>query len=451
MSEQYLSASVPPNGRTALYAESLSRLIRLETVSGPGTSGNKKFHAFRGLLKDTFPALFSNAEYTEFTDGFVLRWKGRDAAAKPDIFMNHHDVVEAGGEWRHGPFSGDVAEGRLWGRGTLDDKGGLWAMLQAADELIREGWIPRRDIWFSSSSTEETTGYGADEISRWFESRKIRFHLCLDEGGFILRDPLPGVKGLFAMIGVGEKGCADLKFTARSRGGHASMPPKDTPLVRLGRFMSEADRQQIFEAWMSPAVCEMLRTFAPHMKGRKAELISRPEQFRHLLTPVLLRASPSAAALLRTTIAFTMAHGSDGANVLPAEAWVVANLRYSHHQGQQGSFDAVRKLAEKFDLEMEVLDPGNPSRITDHTQDGFALVRQAVKAVFPDAVPAPYLLSGASDARFFDRVSDQCLRFLPFFADDGQLASIHGTNENLNLDALAPAVDFYRYMMKEGN
>ena len=97
-----------------------------------------------------------------------------------------------------------------------------------------------------------------------------------------------------------------------------------------------------------------------------------------------------------------------------------------------------------------MLDPGSPSRITDYTQDGYTLVSEAVKAVFPDTVPAPYLLSGASDARFFDRVSDQCLRFLPFFADDNQVASIHGIDENVNLDTLVPAVAFYRYMMKEG-
>lgn len=436
--------------QTARYAESLARLIRLETVSGPDTSGDAKFHAFRELLKEMFPALFDRAEYTEFTDGFVLRWQGQDPAAQPDLFMNHHDVVEAGGEWTRDPFSGEIAEGRIWGRGTLDDKGGLWAMLQAADELIREGYIPRRDIWFSSASTEESTGRGADEISKWFEEKGIRFHLCLDEGGFILSEPIKGAKGRFAMIGVGEKGCADLRFTARSGGGHASTPPKNSPLVRLGKFMAEADKQQTFEAQMNPAVCEMLRTFAPFMRGQRAEILARPERFPHVLTQALLRLSPSAAALLRTTVAFTMAKGSDGTNVLPAEAWVVANMRYSHHQGQQGSFDAIRKLAEKYDLEMEVLDPGNPSRITDYTQDGYTLVSEAVKAVFPDTVPAPYLLSGASDARFFDRVSDQCLRFLPFFTDDSQVASIHGIDENLNLDTLVPAVAFYRYMMKEG-
>ncbi|MBR3334391.1 MAG: M20/M25/M40 family metallo-hydrolase [Clostridia bacterium] len=436
--------------QTARCAESLARLIRLETVSGPDTSGDAKFHAFRELLKDMFPVLFEHAEYTEFTDGFVLRWQGQDPSAQPDLFMNHHDVVEAGGKWSHGPFSGEIADGRLWGRGALDDKGGLWAMLRAADELIREGYIPRRDIWFSSASTEESTGSGADEISKWFEEKGIRFHLCLDEGGFILSEPINGAKGLFALIGVGEKGCADLKFTARSGGGHASMPPKNSPLVRLGKFMAEADRQQIFEAWMNPAVCEMLRIFAPSMHGQRAEILARPELFSRVLTQALLRLSPSAAALLRTTVAFTMAGGSDGANVLPAEAWVVANMRYSHHQGQQGSFDAIRKLAEKYGLEMEVLDPGSPSRITDYTQDGYAMVSEAVKAVFPGVTPAPYLLSGASDARFFDRVSDQCLRFLPFFADSSQVASIHGIDENVNLDTLVPAVAFYKYMMKEG-
>ena len=130
--------------RTQHYAESLARLIRLETVSGPDTSGDAKFSAFRRLLRESFPDLFARAEYTDFTDSFALRWAGSDPGLEPDLFMNHHDVVEAGGAWRYPPFSGEIAEGRLWGRGTLDNKGGLWAMLQAADELAREGFVPRR-------------------------------------------------------------------------------------------------------------------------------------------------------------------------------------------------------------------------------------------------------------------------------------------------------------------
>ena len=277
--------------QTLLYAESLAGLIRAETVSGSDTSGEAKFHAFRELLQETFPALFSRAEYTEFTDGFVLRWAGRNPSARPILFMNHHDVVEPGGNWRYEPFSGTIAENRLWGRGTLDDKGGLWAMLQAADELIREEFVPQCTVWFSSSSTEESTGRGAEEIARWFEHRGIRFRLCLDDGGFILREPIKGAKGLFAMVGIGEKGCADLKFTARSRGGHASMPPKDTSLVRLGRFMAEADRQRAFDVRLSPAVCGMLKSFAPYLNGIQAHVMAHPKLFRPVLASVLTRLS----------------------------------------------------------------------------------------------------------------------------------------------------------------
>ena len=213
--------------------------------------------------------------------------------------------------------------------------------------------------------------------------------------------------------------------------------------------MAEADKQRIFDAQLSPAVCGMLKSIAPYLGGRQADVMARPEQFRQILVPALTRLSPSVAALLRTTVAFTMAGGSDGANVLPAEAWVVANMRYSHHQGQKGSIEAIRKLAEKFDIETEVLDPGNPSRITDYTREGFAMVRRAVETVFPGVVPVPYLLTGASDARYFDRISDHTLRFLPFFADGEQVSSIHGTDESLNLYTLVPAVKFYKYLMKE--
>ncbi|MCR5006544.1 MAG: M20/M25/M40 family metallo-hydrolase, partial [Clostridiales bacterium] len=141
--------------------------------------------------------------------------------------------------------------------------------------------------------------------------------------------------------------------------------------------------------------------------------------------------------------------GSEGTNVLPQSAWINGNMRYSHHQGQEGSFKAVEKLAKKYDIEMEILDPGTPSRITDFNGTAFKLTERAVQAIFPDVKVSPYLMTGASDSRFFDEVSDQCIRFLPFKIDGQQMGSIHGTDENVDLNTLAPAVDWYRYMIKE--
>lgn len=362
--------------------------------------------------------------------------------------MNHHDVVEATGEWKYGPFSGVCAEGKLWGRGTLDDKGGLWAMLQAGDELAEEGFVPQGDIWFVSTSTEETTGEGAAEIAEWFLKNRIHFRMSFDEGGMILYEPIGGAHGTFAMIGVGEKGCADLKFIARSGGGHASTPGKNTPLVRLGKFMAAAEKDSLFRTELSPTISEMFRRFAPTM-GAVGRILGKPEKNAALIRQIVPRTSAAAAALFRSTVAFTMAQGSGGLNVIPQEAWVTGNLRYSHHQGREDSFAAIQKLAKKFDLEMEVLSAGVESRLTDFNGEAFRITEEAVRAVFPDVEPVPYIMTGASDSRFFDRVSDQCIRFIPFQIDHEQMDSVHGINENLDIKTLEPAVSYYRYLIRE--
>lgn len=434
--------------RTQEYAQMLAQMVRLETVSRAGDGAAGSSVRFRRLLRELFPSLYRCCEETEFADGFVLRWAGRDPGKAPVLFMNHHDVVEASGSWKHDPFSGFIGEDRIWGRGTLDDKGGLFAMLRSGEELVREGFVPGRDIWFASTCTEETTGEGAAGIARWFEEKGIFFEMSFDEGGMILTEPIGGAKGTFAMVGVGEKGCADLRFTARSAGGHASTPERDGSLVRLGKFMAAADRNRIFPSELSPAVCEMFRRFAPSM-GPAGLLLRHPERIRFLLRRLVPSISPAAAALVRTTLAFTMAQGSGGANVLPSEAWVHGNMRYSHHQGREDSFEAVRKLAAKYGVETEVLDPGFPSPLTDHNGSAFCLIEKTLGEVFPGVTAAPYVMTGASDSRFFAGVCAQCIRFLPFHISDEQLESIHGPDENLDLSALVPAVSFYRHLMKE--
>ena len=434
--------------RTELYAARLSRLIQCETISQVGQTDKTKFYQFRELLRETFPNLFAVCTEEDFQGSMLLCWKGAGEEA-PILLMNHHDVVEASGDWTHPPFSGAVADGKVWGRGTLDTKGGLWAMLQAADELAQQGFVPRRDVYFLSTCDEEQGGTCAELISRTLQERGLRFHMVLDEGGMILQEPISGAKGTFAMVGVGEKGCADLKFIARSNGGHASTPGKNTPLVRLAKFMTAVEKGNLFEAQVSPTLCAMFSALAGSMSGALKHVLGHPQLFKPLLVRVMPAVSDAANAMLKTTVAFTMASGSQGANVLPQEAWVVGNMRYSHHQGGAASIAAITKLAEKFGLETEVLNPGFDSPLSDHRSEPFRLVERAVEAIFPDTKTAPYVMTGASDSRYLSRVCDNCLRFAPFSITQEQLASVHGIDENVDLSALAPAVDFYRYVIKE--
>lgn len=437
------------DNRSMQYAQTLSKIIQVETISVSGQTDISKFLKLHDVLREEFPNFFNTVECEVINGSLLLKWKGTDSSLEPILLMNHHDVVEASGEWTHPPFSGAIADGRVWGRGTLDTKGGLCMMLQAAEELVKEGFTPKRDTYFVSTCTEETGGEGGDAISKLLIERKIHFHMVLDEGGMIVYDPIGGADGTFAMIGVGEKGYADLKFTAKSTGGHASAPGKNTPIARLAKFIVEAEKAEVFDVEMSDTVKEMLSRFAPHMKGILKTAFSNIKLFTPLLTKLMPGVSPSAAALLRTTLAFTMSQGSKGANVIPQEAWVVGNMRFSHHQGKEASIKAISDLAKKYDIETELIDGSFDSGVSDFNAEPFKFIEKAVNEVFPEYRPVPYVMNGASDGRFFTRVCENCLRFVPFVIDNQQYASVHGIDENVSIDCLPAAVDFYKYVIKE--
>lgn len=437
------------DNRNLTYANKLSKLIQKETISAYGQTDLTKFYDFHQLLREEYPNVFEKLIFEEFDGSILLLWKSNNPTKMPVMFMSHHDVVEAPGEWSHPAFSGEIADGKLWGRGTLDTKGNLFAMLQAAEELIVDGFTPDRDIYFLSGCNEETDGKGAETITDELYKRNIKLEFVLDEGGMITTNPIDGVNGNFAMIGIGEKGTTDLKFITRSNGGHASTPDKNTPLVRLGKFMFEAEKTKLFESKMPDAVYEMFTRMSPHMTGYMKFIFSNLRIFKGIVTKLLPSISATAGAMVQSTLAFTMAQGSEGTNVLPQEAWVVGNLRFSHHQGRDASIATVKNLAAKYGIETEIIDLGIPSPISDYNSNAFKLVEKAIENVFTNVVSTPYLMTGASDSRFLSRICDNCLRFAPFSITNEQLDSIHGLDENVDIDSLSKAVDFFKFIMQE--
>lgn len=436
------------DNRSNTYAEQLSKLIQLETISSENQADKSKFYSFQQQLWQMFPCIYKQCQVEDFHGSFLLRWPGSETD-EPIMFMNHHDVVEAPGIWTFPPFAGTIAHSKVWGRGTLDTKSGLWAMLRAANELAENGYRPKRDIYFLSTCNEEVSGAGAEEISNVLAARNIHFYFVLDEGGMILHEPISGANGTYALIGMGEKGCVDLKFVARSHGGHASTPGKNTPLVRLGKFMAATDQSDVFDADISPVICQMYKRISRSMKQPMRFILGHPKLFKPVLCRVIPNLSPSAGAMLKTTIAFTMAKGSEGNNVLPQEAYVIGNMRFSHHQGEKSSVCAIKKLAEKFDVETVVLEPGLTSLLSDYNSKAFSFIEKAVQNVFNDVIPTPYVMNGASDCRYMSKVSENCFRFTPFLISKQQMDSVHGLDENIDIKALAPAVDFYKYIIME--
>ena len=435
--------------RAREYGRRLSKLIQKETISARGDTDRTKFYDFHKELETLFPKVHKACEKHEFDGSLLFKWKGK-GNHEPILLMSHQDVVEATGDWKHEPFSGDIDEkGCVWGRGTVDTKGSLFCIFSALEELIWEGYEPECDVYIASSCTEEISGEGAPLIAKYLKDQGVQLALLLDEGGMIVEEPVGGVKGLYGMVGVVEKGYGDVKFVAKSNGGHASAPGKNTPLVRLGKFMAEIDKNNPFTAKLTPTVREMFRRMAPNMTFGMRVIFANLWLFEGLLLKLLPVISPAAAAMTRTTIAFTTAKGADGLNVLPQEAYVTANMRFIHHQPNKDSIALIGEIAKKYQIETEALYNDEPCPIVDYKSDAFHLIEDIAAEIYPGVGICPYTMTGGTDAKFYKEICQNAMRFAPIYIDAQQYSSIHGINENIYQGALTKAVDFYKAVIKK--
>ena len=436
----------PDPKRAQAYAEKLSAMVQVNTVASNEDRRTEAFLEFHKVLANLFPLVHQHLEKTEIDGNLLYHWKGA-ASDKPIVLMDHQDVVPAEGEWIHEPFSGDIEGGFVWGRGTADTKCSLMAIFQSIEELLAEGAVPAQDVYIASSCTEEFGGDGAPKIVAELKRRGVQPYAVFDEGGGIIDEPVGGVKGNYAMIGTFEKGQGNVKITARSAGGHASAPPRKTPLTSLAAFMNHVHNHDPFRRKMLPAVKGMFARLAPHSPFAYRLLFGNLWLFGGILKAVMPMVSAQAIAMMRTTIAFTMASGSEARNVIPQEASVVANLRFIPHQGKDESYALLEKIAKKYDLEMDIMDGHDSSPTLDLNGSVWALTEKAIGAAFPELPVVPYVVTGGTDARFYHEICHNCVRFSPVIYGKAQLAGMHGLNENISVDCLVGAVEFYKKLI----
>ncbi len=436
--------------RVEKYAENFSKLIKADTTTVPPDSRDiERFYEFYRLLGDVFPNIIKKCEYEDFDGSFLLKWKGNNNVKKPAMFLYHHDVVPAdSSKWTHSPFGGEITDGKLWGRGTLDTKCGLWGVLQAADELAKDGFTPDRDIYFASTRNEESSGIGAHSISDTLNERGITLDMIFDEGGFILPDSIGCTNGVFAMVAVGEKIPTTIKFIAKGKGGHASMPEKNSPLVRISKLILDIEKNDPFPPYISETSAKMLKCFAPFMNKHKF-IFSHPKFFAPFAKRILPKLSPVAGIYIKTTLAFTMSGASVSPNVLPSEAWVTGNMRSVPHQPPEECIKILEKICKKYDVKMEYKLSDRVSKVTDYKDEAFNLMKDAILSSY-DTVDdvVPYTANAATDSGICAKYCNQCIRINPFLISKAQRSSIHAVDENIDIKTLVPAVDCFRYIIE---
>jgi carboxypeptidase PM20D1 len=424
-------------------------MIQLPTVSAElERRGMAPFDAFIALLTDLYPRVHEHLTLERHTDlGLLYRWRGR-TAADPVVLMAHFDVVpvDESDDWTYPPFDGRIADGHVYGRGALDDKGPLIAVIEAVENLLATGFVPARDVYLSFGGNEETFGDAARATAESLRTRGITPSLVIDEGGAVVDAPLPFVQGQVAMVGVGEKGVLTLLLSARGTGGHASAPPPLTAVRRIARAVDSL-APTMFRPLAPAAIRRMLSLLADRTSGVPRLLYRMLAAVPPVTARVFAAMGGEPAALVRTTVAATMQSGGTASNVLPSQASATINLRIALGETVEGTVARVIRRINDPEVEVTVLEGDDPSPESPTDNPAFALIARAVSASYPEAATVPYVMMQASDSRHYHRYAPSVYRFAPIAMSAAQRASIHGVDERVEIDALVRGEVFHRALI----
>jgi len=424
----------------------LQAAVRRRTVAGEAKD-DAQFDALHDDLREHFPLLFATCERVDLPDhALLLRWPGA-ADDRPVVLMAHQDVVpvDPRDDWTHPAYAGEVVDGVIWGRGTLDCKGSLVAICAAVEELIADGAAPAQDVWLSFGADEEVHGTTAPAAVAALQERGVRPWLVLDEGGMAVSGAFPGVTAPLGVIGLTEKGVVELELVTHAEGGHASMPPKHSAPGRLARAILALEKHPAPARLPEPTV-EMLRRVAPHARGPLGAVVGRAGSLRRPLAELFVRLGPATAAMARTTYAVTRLTGAPANNVLAGTATAGVNVRVAVDETAQEAIDRVRSLVGD-DVEVVVHSSYDPSPVAE-LGDAFGLLERVTRQVLPDVVPVPYVVMAATDARHFQRVWPNCYRFNPFRMSQAQRQSLHNVNEHLEVRSYLEGIAWYRTLLQ---
>lgn len=433
----------------------LSEAIKIQTVSQASKIDTVAFRQIGRYLQQAYPLVDSLLEHQTVNEfSHIFEWRGRNAKLKPVLFTAHLDVVpveeKSREAWAQPPFSGNIRDGYIWGRGALDDKLSAFGWLETAELLLAEGYQPERTIYFAFGHDEEISGeHGAGEMARYFQRRDIHFAYVLDEGLMVVEKALPGLKAPVAIIGIAEKGYLSLELKVQlSEGGHSSMPPHETAITILGDAIRKL-QENPFPMKINGATRALFEHAGPEMSLPYKAIFANLNLTSGLLKRIL-RNDPASAATLRTTMAPTMIQGGVKENVLPTEASAVVNFRILPGETTASVQEFVRKTIADPRINIAVYNPAfakEPSPLSATNSFGFQVLHKTIREVIPEAVVAPGLVIGATDGYKYLDVAEDVYRFLPVTVSREDIKGFHGINERLSTENYKQLIRFYRQLI----
>jgi carboxypeptidase PM20D1 len=433
----------------------MSQAVQIPTISISDTSAidTAAFIAFGSFIKRSYPLIHQHLSKTLINGfSFVFEWKGQNDSLAPIILMSHYDVVpvepSALDKWAVPPFSGVITDTCIWGRGTVDDKFGVISILEGTEAMLRKGFAPHRTLYLCLGHDEEISGRSAGAVVKYLEQKKVRAEMVLDEGGQLSESRIKDVKRPIAVIGVAEKGYASFELSVEKEGGHSSMPAKQTAIDILNTALYKL-RKKTPPSRLTPQLKEFLERIGPSSDN----FVNRMAASNlWLFKPVIknkLSSEPEGDAMMHTTIVPTIIEGGVKDNIVPTHAKAVINCRILTGETSKTVEDFIRETIHDERVKIKKIGKFNsdPSTATSTQSPAFKRIESALYRNIPNVLPAPYQGIGATDSRYYRRISDGVVNFFPM--TDGK--GYHGINERLPLRDLQRGINFIMTVIEESD
>ena len=434
--------------------ERLAGAIRFPTISFDDRSNfdAAAFEALHEYLAASFPLVHRRLELQKIGGHSLLYFlQGSNPELRPALFMGHQDVVPVDDitldEWTHPPFDGVVADGIVWGRGTLDDKFSVLGLLEAMEMMLVRGEPVERSIYLAFGHDEEVGGFdGARAVARHLRERGVDLEFVLDEGGAVTEGMIESVAEPVAIIGVAEKGYVNLRLVVNDPGGHSSQPRNHSAVGILAQAIVRVEKN-LFPPRLEPLLIST-DVLAAHMGFLQRFFLANTWLFEPFLERYLVR-NPSSAAGIRTTTAATMISGSTKSNILPTRAEAVVNFRIMPGETSQTVKEHIVRAIDDERVEVHIEMAMEPSSISDTDSAPYRMIAGTIRALDDSVLVAPYMVRGGTDAKYFMALSDNVYRFYMGRATPKSMHLAHGIDEHVRIEDYLDGVRFYYLMIRQ--
>jgi carboxypeptidase PM20D1 len=426
-----------------------TKLLRCKTIS----YDNKElidwdeFIKFKNLLAELYPNIHRICHLEEIgSTGLLYLWKGK-SSEKVSVLMSHYDVVPVNEEqWTKPAFDGIVEDNVIWGRGTLDTKGTLCGILEAAEDLILSGFIPENDIYFSFTGEEEIGGPSTPLIVEFLKGKGIHPALVLDEGGAILENIFPGVKKTCAVISTSEKMYMDIELSTTGKGGHSSAPPSHTPIGILSKAVVDIENHP-FQSHLTPPIKQMFDILGRHSSFVYKVLFANLWLFKPVLDKIVKKSGGQLNALLRTTCAVTKMEGSEAFNVIPPVAKAGMNLRLLKNDTAETAVQHIRKVIKNDSIKLSVVKSWNAVPFSNTSSEGWKKLEYVIHQTWGDVIVTPTTSNGGTDSRHYSSISENVFRFSPMRLSKEEIELMHGNDERILVSNFMEMVSFFKRLI----